>query len=216
MSTKTLATVAAAAALAGCATIKDGTTQGVSVALHPPSTMCTVTRDGDGELGVVSRASPYITVSKDKDALEFNCKAPGHAPRTQRVASSTSGSGAASFWFLDLGITDLVTGAMWVYPHSVSITLLPLDADAPGAPAQTQAAAVQTLNVAQGPQPATASRAGQWAHQAARVPEAMACRQSPDAALISAATKIEVYEVRCTGGELLTVRCEWGACRALR
>jgi len=211
MAIKTAAVLAAVAALSGCATIKDGTTQGVSVTLTPPSTVCTVSRDGDGELAVVSRASPYLTVSKDKDALQFNCRAPGHVPRTQRVASSASGSGVASFWFLDLGLTDLATGAMWLYPHSVAITLLPLD-DQPAAEAPAKTAQAQATPATQG----APLRAGQWSHQAARVPEALACRQSPDAALISAATKIEVYEVRCTGGELLTVRCEWGACRALR
>lgn len=208
---KTAAAVAAIAALAGCATIRDGTTQGVSVSLSPATAVCVVTRDGDGELGIVSRANPYLTVSKDKDALQFNCRAPGHAPRTQRVDSSASGSGVASFWFLDLGLTDLATGAMWLYPHSVAITLLPLD-DQPAASPQTQPAQAPATPSTQGAN----ARAGQWAHQAARVPEALACRQSPDAALISAATKIEVYEVRCTSGELLTVRCDWGACRALR
>lgn len=208
---RTAITFASLSVLAGCATIKDGTTQGISVSLSPATAVCVVTRDGDGELGIVSRASPYLTVSKDKDALQFNCRAPGHAPRTQRVDSSASGSGVASFWFLDLGLTDLATGAMWLYPHSVAITLLPLD-DQPAAAPQVQAAQAPPSPSIQGAPP----RAGQWAHQAARVPEALACRQSPDASLISAATKIEVYEVRCNSGELLTVRCDWGACRALR
>jgi len=108
--------------LGGCASITDGTTQTLIFALSPGDATCQVSREGT-ELGSVTGKQNTLTVSKSSKDIIINCKAQGFVPKTQRLVSSTQTSGVVGGVFLDLGITDMITGAMWKYPNDVSIVM---------------------------------------------------------------------------------------------
>lgn len=106
----------------GCASITDGTSQTLIFNLTPTDTICQVTRDG-AELGSVTGKQNTLTVSKGAKDIIVSCKAAGYVAKTQRLVSSTQTSGVVGGAFLDLGITDMITGAMWKYPTDISIVL---------------------------------------------------------------------------------------------
>ncbi len=110
-------------ALSGCASITQGTSQTILFNLEPKDINCTATRDGDGQLGTLSSANSTLSVSKDKDDILVSCKAAGHKPKSIRLTSSTQAAGVVGGIFLDLGVVDMMTGAMWKYPDSVNIAL---------------------------------------------------------------------------------------------
>jgi hypothetical protein len=115
--------VAALCALAGCASITQGTSQMLTFNIDPKEARCTLSRVDDGVLGQVSASANVITVTKDKDDIVVVCRAPGYRDGTTRIASAASGGGIASVFLLDFGITDLATGAFWKYPETHSIVL---------------------------------------------------------------------------------------------
>ena len=106
-----------------CASITQGTSQTLIFNLEPKDINCVVTRDGDGQIGTLTTSHNNLTVSKDKDDIVVACKAPGHKPKTVRLTSSASAAGEVGGVFIDLGITDLITGSMWKYPESTNIAL---------------------------------------------------------------------------------------------
>lgn len=57
---------------------------------------------------------------------------------------------------------------------------------------------------------------GQESHQVERMPEVRACAAQPVAQLVAKAPGVETYSVRCASGDLMTIRCEAGACRVLK
>jgi hypothetical protein len=107
----------------GCASITQGTTQTITFNLEPKEVICQITRDGDGVLGNVTYNNPSITVGKDKDDIVVSCKAAGYKPKVIKMVSSVQTAGVAGSFFLDLGITDMITGAMYKYQDSVTVAL---------------------------------------------------------------------------------------------
>jgi hypothetical protein len=118
-----LAVVVASGVMSGCASITQGTSQTMIFNLEPKEATCVVTRDGDGEIGSLTYRNNTLTVSKDKDDIIVACKAPSHKPKTVRLVSSTQAAGVVGGIFLDLGVVDMMTGAMWKYPESMNIAL---------------------------------------------------------------------------------------------
>lgn len=116
-------TVGSLVLLSGCASITQGTNQTILFNLEPKETRCVATRDGEGEIGSVTYNNNSLTVSKDKDDLIIRCTANGYKPQSIRLKSSTQASGVVGGVFLDLGIVDMMTGAMWKYGDSVNISL---------------------------------------------------------------------------------------------
>ena len=108
---------------AGCASITQGTSQTIVFHMEPKDTKCVVNRDGDGEIGSMSSTQNTLTVGKDKDDIIVKCTAAGHKDKTIRLVSSTQAAGVVGGAFIDLGITDMLTGAMWKYPNDASIVL---------------------------------------------------------------------------------------------
>ena len=119
--------------VSGCASITQGTTQTLIFSIEPKSAHCTLTREGDGELGSISSNHTTITVSKDKDDIVVACRADGYEDKTMRIVSTAQAAGIVGGAFLDLGITDLITGAMWKYPGELTIVMDPAK---PGTAAQ--------------------------------------------------------------------------------
>ncbi len=111
--------------LSGCATITQGTQQSITFNLDPSDTHCEVTRIGDGVLGRVSGKANTIYVGKDKDDILVKCDADGYESSTTKVVSGATGAGVTGV-MLDLGITDMITGAMYRYPENITISLTPI------------------------------------------------------------------------------------------
>jgi hypothetical protein len=210
---------AAALALTGCASITDGTTQTIIIPVQPKEARCSVMRN-DVELGTITGTQQTITISKGARDVLVTCNAPGYLQKVSRLVSTTQTEGMMSFLFLDLGITDMVTGAMWKYPQSTSIVL---ERDPAATPVASTAAPSPTLQA----QPIINARSvelgaptpveptGQEAYTAERVARQMACSGAPGR-LIGKGPGFESYSFQCTSGELLVIRCEFGTCRALR
>jgi len=190
--------------LTGCASIQDGTEQTIVVNLKPREARCSVMRN-DVELGTITGSSPTITMSKGARDVLFNCSAPGHEPKTARLVSSTQANGMVSFFLLDLGITDMITGAMWKYPSNTNIILEPIGGDAAAAPVQTGGRAkAEPLAI------------GQFTPGAETVARNSQCSQQPRAGLVAKGPGFETYSVACSNGDAMMVRCEMGNCRAMR
>ncbi len=111
------------AGISGCASITQGTSQTLIFSIEPKETRCVVTRVDDGQLGIVTQSQNTLMVSKDKDDIIVQCNADGYKPYTFKIVSSATGAGVAGAIFIDLGITDMITGAMWRYPDLHNITL---------------------------------------------------------------------------------------------
>ncbi|HEX4918820.1 MAG TPA: hypothetical protein VFV43_13040 [Limnobacter sp.] len=118
-----IAALACALMTTGCASITQGTTQTLIFKMEPLQTVCTLSREGEGELGVVNSTQNTITVGKDKDDIIVVCKAPGYEDKSMRLVSSASTAGVAGGAFIDLGITDMITGAMWQYQSEIRVAL---------------------------------------------------------------------------------------------
>ena len=91
----------------------------------------------DGQIGIVTPSQNTVTVSKDKDDIVVQCKAEGYKSYTTRIVSAASGAGVTGAIFIDLGITDMITGAMWKYPDQHNINLEKEGATSTAAPAES-------------------------------------------------------------------------------
>ena len=109
--------------VSGCASITQGTIQTVIFNLEPKQTKCTAQRDGDGELGTITSQNNTLSISKSKNDIVVKCSAKGYASKTLRMMSATQANGVVGGVFLDLGIVDMATGAMWKYENAVTIAL---------------------------------------------------------------------------------------------
>ncbi|MEK6591828.1 MAG: hypothetical protein AABZ67_01975 [Pseudomonadota bacterium] len=204
----------------------DGTTQLLSFNVYPREARCTLTRVDDGELGTVGGSSSSITVSKDKDDIVVSCAAPGYLSKTSRIVSSASGGGVASVFLFDLGITDLATGAYWKYPamHSVSLErdpdltrqAAPIPAVAPSAAAYVERGPGSDMNRKVEPELPPPPPTGKFTAEAERLAKNEQCHTSPAAALTATGPGFENYSIPCASGDAMSVRCEFGNCRALK
>ena len=120
---KKILVIAVLMLLTSCASITKGTSQTIVFNIEPKGTTCVANRDGDGEIGSISVTNNTLKVSKDKDDIVVKCTAPGYKQKVTRLVSKTEAAGVIGGAFIDLGITDMMTGAMWAYPNDVSIVL---------------------------------------------------------------------------------------------
>ena len=124
MNLKTFSIITLSLGLANCASITQGTTQSLIFDLDPSTTRCSsLTREGDGEIGSISSKNNTLSVGKDKDDIVVKCNAPGYRQKTMRLVSSVSSAAVVGGIFIDLGITDMITGAAYQYPSQTSIAL---------------------------------------------------------------------------------------------
>ena len=123
MNLKNLLIITLSLGLANCASITQGTTQSLIFDLDPSTTRCSLTREGDGEIGSISAKNNTLSVGKDKDDIVVKCNAPGYKQKTMRLVSSVSSAAVVGGLFLDLGITDMIRGAAYQYPSQTSIAL---------------------------------------------------------------------------------------------
>lgn len=109
--------------LLGCASLTQGTSQVITFNLEPKEAKCTLTRQNDGEIGSISSSNNTLSLSKSKNDIIVKCSAPGHKQKVLRMVSSTQTSGVVGGMLLDLGITDMITGAMWKYQDDMTVVL---------------------------------------------------------------------------------------------
>jgi hypothetical protein len=102
--------VACGLAVAGCATIVEGTTQTITIDVAPPTGTCVISRQGE-QLGISTPDKRAVVISKSQYNLEFSCTAPGYQPKTDVLTSNLAAATVVSFFLLDLGIVDAATGA---------------------------------------------------------------------------------------------------------
>ena len=117
-----LATISSVLLLSGCASITQGTTQVISFSIDPTEAKCSVVNKDNATLGTVSGKSNLLQVSKGAGDLVANCSAEGYEQKTTRIVSSTQTAGVLGV-AIDLGIVDMLTGAMWKYPDHVAISM---------------------------------------------------------------------------------------------
>ena len=152
-----------------------------------------------------------------------SCEAAGREPKTLRVVSKTQTAGVVGGVFLDLGITDMITGAMWKYPTDISIVLDPLQpaggaATAAAVVPPTAAAVVAPTAAAAGAAPIApaAPRTGQELFQVSKLARESGCHADPAPSMIANGAGFESYVVACSNGDAINVRCDMGVCRTLK
>ncbi len=120
--------VLALAALAGCATIVEGTDQTINVQVEPKSAVCKVSQK-TLVIATIDDGGGQILVPKSKDALALECTAEGYERQALNIESSASGWGVVGCFLIDLCITDYSTGALNKYPEAITVKLQPVVAE---------------------------------------------------------------------------------------
>ena len=106
----------------GCASLTQGTTQLLTFTIDPEEATCKVITDDGTTMGTISGKANIILVAKDNSDILVQCSAEGYRDSTTRLRSSTQTAGVVGV-AIDLGITDMLTGAMWKYPDQTTIVL---------------------------------------------------------------------------------------------
>lgn len=205
------AATAASMLFAGCASITDGTDQSIVVSVQPREARCAASRDSV-ELTTFTGRNPMFTVSKGARDILITCRHPAYEDKTARLVSKTQTEGVMSFLFLDLGITDMVTGAMWKYPSNVSILMEPLEGTEQARQLQATGSTAPSAQVqVQAPTPI-----GKDAFPAEQLAKRLLCSANPIATLSARGPGFETYSVPCRNSDTMMVRCEYGQCRVMR
>ena len=110
--------------LISCASITQGTKQVISFQIDPVVAIGDVSNKDGVLIGTISSRSNLLQVSKGVSDLTVKCSALGYESKVTKVASSAQTAGVLGV-AIDLGITDMITGAMWQYPDQVPIVLTP-------------------------------------------------------------------------------------------
>lgn len=98
--------------------------------------------------------------------------------------------------------------------NSNSTTTTTTTAAPAAAPMPAPTGPVQVIAAA--PSAPTRMQIGDNSHQVERMADVKFCNQAPTAYLAGKGAGVETYTVACSGGDVLTVRCEMSACRVLR
>ena len=117
-------TLIASNILIGCASVTKGTSQNISFDISPVSANCVLQLEGKSALGTVSGGDDSITVKKNRENILAICSSPGFETSTYVIKSSADRT-ALMGTAIDFGITDMITGAMWLYPERVQVALRP-------------------------------------------------------------------------------------------
>jgi len=108
--------------LTGCASLTQGTNQTITFHLQPENIKCAASRDNE-DISTFNAEYNTLTVSKGRADIVVRCVADGYKTTITRVTSATQAVGVVGGYFVDYGLTDMATGAMWKYPSDVTIVL---------------------------------------------------------------------------------------------
>lgn len=117
---KTITTLLAVAALAGCATITNEPMQPVNFVVSGCEGVTDIECTADNKRGSWSFEPPEtVRIRRSDDVLRIRCDVPGHRDFSQSIESRMGGKIVASAIFLDLGIVDSITDYHREYPAQI-------------------------------------------------------------------------------------------------
>ena len=117
---KTLATLLAVAALAGCATITNDPTTPVNFVVSGCEGVTNIECTADNKRGSWTFEPPQtVHIRRSDDVLRIRCDVPGHRDFSQSIESTMGGKIIASAIFLDFGIVDSITDHHREYPAQI-------------------------------------------------------------------------------------------------
>ena len=132
MKIQTIAAIAAVgAALSGCATVFEGTSQEITVNTNPEGATCVFQRQGL-EVGRVVSTPGAANIRKSKYDITIKCSKPGYADASYLNHSGTTATIAANVaadLILTAGISSIVDsadGADNKYDSAVNVSLSPI------------------------------------------------------------------------------------------
>ena len=116
----------AGAMASGCATVTTGPRQTLRVTTQPPGASCKITREAT-QLGVVDPTPGTVDIEKGSTGIWIACGKAGHLPASAEAAAQFQGM---TFGNVLLGglvglAVDAASGAMFFYPDSVHVVLVP-------------------------------------------------------------------------------------------
>lgn len=114
------------AALPGCATMMEGTSQSVSVATTPAGATCEMDRAGT-KLGTINPTPGSLHIDKSKNDLDLTCSMPGFQEAKMATSPKFVGTTFGNIIFGGLiGVAvDAATGANYQYPSEIKMELAP-------------------------------------------------------------------------------------------
>lgn len=205
---KNFAVIVSALAVAGCATIIDGSSKPVSIQTNPSGAKFTIS-NREGQV-ISSGTTPQQITLKNGDGYfkkgEYTIKVskPGYDDTTAEIHPNIAG------WYfgnLLLGgaigmlIVDPITGAMYKLPDTTVIPMRKLDT---AELASSNADASATGNAAT----EAMIDSARWLFQAEKAAQAASC-SSPS--IINMGPGVELYTATCNQTPA-TIRCEFGKC----
>ena len=108
--------------LSGCVSLTQGNEQTITFNLQPKEIQCVASRNNI-DISAISYQYNTLNVSKSKSDIVVQCAASGYKRKIVRLRSETQATGVIGGAFLDYGVTDMATGAMWRYPDEATIIL---------------------------------------------------------------------------------------------
>jgi len=205
---KKLALVSSIVAIAGCATIIEGSSKPVSIQTNPEGAKFTIT-NRDGKVITTGTTPQQVTLRNGggyfkKGEYTINVTKPGYEDTTAELSP-----GMAGWYFgnLVLGgavgmlIVDPISGAMYKLPDE---TVIPMRKNEGAELAFNQTAATTIAS----PQTNALIDSARWLYQAEKTAQASSC-SSP--ALVNIGPGVELYTATCNQAPV-TIRCEFGKC----
>jgi len=126
-----LSTALLAGALAGCATIIEGTSQEILVTTNPSGASCVFEREGQ-PIGTIATTPGTLLIKKSKHDITIKCKKDGFEEATyvndSGLASGAVAGNVAADLILTAGLSSIIdsaSGADNQYESAVNITLIP-------------------------------------------------------------------------------------------
>ena len=121
----------AATALAGCATLLEGTSQEILVSTNPPGATCTLEREGQ-TIATIATTPSAALVQRRKYDITIRCKKEGFQEavfiNNSGLASGSVAGNVAADLLLTAGLSSIVdsaSGADNQYESTVNITMIP-------------------------------------------------------------------------------------------
>jgi hypothetical protein len=129
------AVAALGAAMSGCATVFEGTSQEISVVTNPPGASCSFERQGM-QVGAIANTPGTANIRKSKYDIVVKCDKPGYQQAQflnhSGVSAAIAGNVAADLlltWGMS-SVVDSADGADNKYDSAVTMTLLPISGQA--------------------------------------------------------------------------------------
>lgn len=114
------------AAISGCATITQGSTDTVTVDTRPPGATCELKQAG-ATIGFVNPTPGSVQVGKSKNDINVQCGKDGYQPAVGTLSSELEGMTFGNILFGGLigVVVDASSGALNKYPALVQIVMVP-------------------------------------------------------------------------------------------